>query len=156
AFAIGLALPNIGDMHDLWRAHYAAKTCLGSGPNQRFTLPPLDPSLWRAIHGACPECFAIVEPQVAELRFTQAVRVGQDRFEDRLQIAGRAGNDLLHLRRCSLLLQSFAEIVGALAQLAEQAGGLDGDHRLTGEMSHQRDLLVTEWADLLPVDGDHA
>ena len=33
-----------------------------------------------------------------------------------------------------LLLQRFAQIVGALAQLVEQPRVLDGDHRLGGEV----------------------
>ena len=45
------------------------------------------------------------------------------RIEHRLQIEGRAADDLEHVGGGSLLLQRFA-------QLVEQAGILDGDHRL--------------------------
>ena len=55
-----------------------------------------------------------------------------------------------------LLLQRLAQIVGALAQLVEQAGVLDGDDRLRGEILDQLDLLVGEWADLLAVNDDRA
>ena len=48
-----------------------------------------------------------------------------------------------------LLLQRFGEIVGALAQLVEQARVLDGDDGLRGEVLHQLDLLVGEGAHLL-------
>jgi hypothetical protein len=47
-----------------------------------------------------------------------------------------------HLRRRRLLLQR-------VAQLVEQAGILDGDHRLAGEVLHQFNLLVGERAHLL-------
>ena len=50
------------------------------------------------------------------------------------QIAGRTGDDLEHLGGRGLLLQRFGEIVGALAQFAEQPRVLDGDHGLGGEV----------------------
>ena len=49
-----------------------------------------------------------------------------------------------HLRGRRLLLQRFAQIVGALAQLIEQPGVLDGDDGLIGEILHQLNLLVGE------------
>ena len=55
-----------------------------------------------------------------------------------------------------LLLQRFAEIVGALAQLVEQPRVLDGDDGLGGEVLHQLDLLVGERPDLLAIDDDSA
>ena len=42
------------------------------------------------------------------------------------------------------------------AQLVEQAGVLDGDHGLAGEVRDQLDLLVGERPDLLAIDGDGA
>ena len=42
------------------------------------------------------------------------------------------------------------------AQLIEQAGVLDGNDSLLGEIGHQFDLLVRERADLLAKDGDGA
>ena len=48
-----------------------------------------------------------------------------------------------------LLLQRFA-------QFAEQPRVLDGDDRLGGEVLHQRDLLVGERPDFLPIDRDSA
>src|SRR5262245_58644467 len=73
-------------------------------------------------------------------------------LEYRLQLAGRARYYLQHLRGCCLLLQRLAQIVGALAQLVEQPGVLDGDDRLASEVHQQLDLLVVESADLL---ADH-
>ena len=47
---------------------------------------------------------------------------------------GELADDLKHLRGRRLLLQRLREIVGALAQLVEQARVLDGDHGLRGEV----------------------
>ena len=41
-------------------------------------------------------------------------------------------------------------------QLVEQAGILDGDDGLVGEIGDQRDLLVGEWANFLAIDDDSA
>ena len=49
------------------------------------------------------------------------------RVEHRLQIEGRAADDLEHVGGGGLLLQQ-------LAQLVEQAGVLDGDDGLVGEI----------------------
>ena len=46
------------------------------------------------------------------------------------------------LRRRSLLLQRFAEIVRALLQLIEQPRILDGDDSLAGKAREQRDLFI--------------
>ena len=56
------------------------------------------------------------------------------RVEHRLQIEGRAADDLEHVSGGGLLLQGFSHVVGALAQLVEQAGVLDGDDGLGGEI----------------------
>ena len=59
--------------------------------------------------------------------------------------------------RCrGLLLQRFGEIVGALAQFAEQPRVLDGDDGLRGEVLHQLDLFVGERPHLLAIDADRA
>ena len=44
-------------------------------------------------------------------------------------------------------------LFSALPQLIEQAGVLDGDHRLRSEVLQQRDLLVGERPNFLAVDG---
>src|SRR6516164_10959842 len=51
-------------------------------------------------------------------------------------------------------MRRTSEVVGALAQLLEQAGILDGDDGLLGEARHQPDLLVGERAHLLTVEID--
>src|SRR5262249_16400027 len=47
-----------------------------------------------------------------------------------------------------------AQIVGALAQLVEEAGVLDGDHRLSGEVLQQLDLFVGKRAYVFAVDDN--
>ena len=59
------------------------------------------------------------------------------RVENRLEIDGRAADDLEHVGGGGLLLQGFAEIVGALAQFVEQPRVLDGDHGLFGKIGQQ-------------------
>ena len=73
----------------------------------------------------------------------------QHGLEHRLQLAGRAGDDLKHLRGRGLLLQRLGEIVGALAQLVEQSRVLDRDHGLGGEVRNQLDLFIGEGLHLL-------
>src|SRR5262249_48714266 len=79
--------------------------------------------------------------------FTQSGCRFDQRLEHRLEIEGRATDDLEHVGRRGLLLQR-------LAQLIEQARVLDGDHGLGGEILDQLDLLVSERAHLLSVDGN--
>ena len=54
-----------------------------------------------------------------------------ERVEDGLQVEGRAADDLEHVGGRGLLLQRFSRA----AQLVEQAGVLDGDDGLVGEVS---------------------
>ena len=82
---------------------------------------------------------------------TAAPQIPHNRLEHRLQIEGRAADDLEH-RRSRSAAQRYGEIVGALAQLVEQARVLDGDDSLGGEILHQLDLLVGERADFLAID----
>ena len=69
----------------------------------------------------------------------------QHGLEHRLQLAGRAADDLQHLRGRGLLLQRLAQVVGALAQLVEQPRVLDGDDGLGGKGPKQRHLLIRKW-----------
>src|SRR5262249_61615017 len=63
----------------------------------------------------------------------------------RLQIEGRAADNLEYVGGSGLLLQR-------LAQLVEQARGLNWNDRLSGEIANQVDLLVREWPYLLAID----
>jgi hypothetical protein len=61
---------------------------------------------------------------------------------------------LQHLRSRRLLLERLAQVIRALAQLVEQAGVLDCDDGLGGEMRQQLDLFIAERSNLLAVDND--
>ena len=78
------------------------------------------------------------------------------RVEHGLQIEGRATDNLQHVAGRGLVFQRFLKIGGALAQLVEQPRILHRDHRLRGEILHQRDLLVGERPDFRARGGDHA
>ena len=69
----------------------------------------------------------------------------QDRFEHRGEIAGRGIDDLQYLGGRGLLLQGFA-------RLGQEPRIFHGDDRLRCKILQQRDLVVGERADLLPVD----
>ncbi|HEX8809782.1 MAG TPA: hypothetical protein VF760_12395, partial [Xanthobacteraceae bacterium] len=71
------------------------------------------------------------------------------RVKHRLQIEGRAANDLEHVGRGGLLLKR-------LAQFAEQARVLNRDDSLIREMLDQLDLPVSERLDLLTIDHNRA
>src|SRR6516165_5644249 len=73
-------------------------------------------------------------------------RLGK-RIEHRLQIKGRTADDLEHVGGGGLLLQRFAQFV-------EQAGVLDGDDSLRGEVLDQLDLLIGERPNYLSVDAE--
>ena len=102
------------------------------------------------------ECFAVVEIEHTELRFTKSHRALQHGVEDRFQFARRTGNRAEHLRGRGLLLKRPGKIVRALAQFIQQPRVLDRDHGLRGEIRDQSDLLVGEGAHLLAIDGDGA
>ena len=70
--------------------------------------------------------------------------VRQHGLEHRLQVAGRSGDDLQHLRRRGLLLQRLGKLARARLHLVEQPHVLDGDHRLVGEGGDKLDLLLRE------------
>src|SRR5215472_10712512 len=72
-----------------------------------------------------------------------------ERVKHRLQIEGRAADDLEHVGSGGLLLQR-------LAQLVEQASVLDGDDGLGREILNQINLLVGERLSLLAIDIDSA
>ncbi len=102
------------------------------------------------------EGVSIIQVERAELGAANSRGVRQHRLEDWLQFAGRAGNDLQHLRGRRLLFQRLAEIGRALTQLVEQPRILDGDDGLGGEVLDQFDLFAGERPDLLAKDGDGA
>src|SRR4051812_3973089 len=80
-------------------------------------------------------------------------RIGDDRVEHGLEI--ETGVDgLADFAERAQLADRLGKLGGAGAQLVQQSDVLDGDHGLTGEARHQRDLLVGEGANFLPVNPD--
>jgi len=59
-------------------------------------------------------------------------------------LAGRAADDLQHLRRRGLLLQCLGKIVRALAQFIEQPRVLNGDDGLGSKGPEKRNLFLCE------------
>ena len=51
------------------------------------------------------ESVSVTKEQIAELGLAKSRRIRQHGLEHRLQLAGRAGDDLQHLGGCGLLLQ---------------------------------------------------
>ena len=79
-----------------------------------------------------------------------------NRLEHRLEIEGRAADDLEHVARRGLIFERFLEVAGALLQFADQPRVLDRDHRLVGEGLHQLDLSLGERLDALARQCDDA
>src|SRR5262249_32808004 len=82
--------------------------------------------------------------QGAEIGATHARRILQHRLEYRLQLTGRARDDLEHLGGRGLLLQRLAYFARARLHLVEQPHVLDRNHRLVGEGGDEFDLLFGE------------
>src|SRR6516162_2954842 len=84
-----------------------------------------------------------------DIRLTKSGGRLDQRVEHRLQVEGRAANDLEHVGGGGLLLERFA-------QLVEQAGVLDGDDGLAREVPNEIYLLLAERADLMAVHHERA
>ena len=69
----------------------------------------------------------------ADIGVAQSRRRLDERIEHRLQVEGRAADDLQHLGRRRLLLQRLGELGGARLHFLEQARILDRDDGLVGE-----------------------
>src|SRR6202011_2202389 len=83
--------------------------------------------------------------------------IAEDGVERRSQLVAHIGEKLRFVLACFLKLAAFfLKLSRTLEQFVEQAHVLDGDHGLIGEIGDQRDLLVGEWAHLLPVDDNRA
>jgi hypothetical protein len=113
-------------------------------------------SRWPDLHRHQAKDISLALEQSAKLSLTKAHSLGQHGLKSLFQIAGRTRNNLQHLRGGRLLLERFSEIGRALAQLVEQAGILDRDQSLGGEVFHQLDLLSAERSRLLPENHDRA
>ena len=94
----------------------------------------------------CDEVQSVTVPaiDISKLGVADADGVLQHGFEHRLKIAGRAADNLEHLRRGRLLVQRFGQLPRALLLRLEQSRVLNGDDGLVGEGLDQLDLLLGE------------
>src|SRR5262245_19909373 len=102
------------------------------------------------------ERIAFAEPHSSVARFAKLCRLRQHCLEYWLQFASGAGDDAQHLRGCDLLLKRFGKIVGALPQLVEQSGVLDGDDCLISECPKELKLGIREKSRSLTRDKDRS
>jgi hypothetical protein len=99
-----------------------------SGPRRkRFAQQSIDKGGRRTDHGLRDERAVAINVQYAELCLADAKCILKHGLKHRLQLARRTADDTEHLGGRCLLLQRFA-------QLIEQAGVLDGDDGLAGEI----------------------
>src|SRR5262249_28477304 len=123
---------------------------------ERTSLPYFDKRRGDIVRAAYPKNVTLAEIEQPEPGPAQPYRIIQQGRENGLQLSGRAGDDFEHLGGCRPLLQRLAEIGRALAQFIEEAGILDGDYGLGGEIREQLDLLLCERPHFLAVDDDRA
>src|SRR5215510_8604727 len=86
------------------------------------------------------------------VRIAKPASILGDGFQHWLNICRRSSDHTEDLACRRLLLKCLGQVVGTPAQLVEQAGVLDGDDGLCGEIANQVDLLVREWPYLLAID----
>ena len=83
-------------------------------------------------------CYAVHLAVAAVDRAVSGVAEPGGRFgegvEHRLQVEGRAADDLEHVAGRGLVFERLLEVAGALAQFVEQPRVLHRDHRLGGEV----------------------
>ena len=87
----------------------------------------------------------LVSEQNPDFGLADARRVLQHLLENRLQLAGRAADDLENFRGRRLLLERLRQIARARLDFIEQPDILDGNHRLVGKGGDKLDLLRCEW-----------
>ena len=129
------------------------RASVGPGPRKRpFGEINRD---WTVV-GREAQPFALAHEEDRVEGITQVTcRFGQ-RVEHLMQIECRAADNLENIGCGGLLPQRLRQIVGAFAQFPEQPRILDGNNCLLGEVAEQLDLLVSERADLLSINHDHA
>ena len=124
--------------------------------DQRFAPSQLSKGGRRIVKGDAARCLAFHQPHHAEPGAADPRGIFEQLPEDRVQFACRRADDLQHVGGCGLMLQRFAQVGGFRLHLFEQAGVLDGDHRLVGEGLHQIDLALGERAGLRSRQYQHA
>ena len=88
------------------------------------------------------ECVALAPKYHCIVRVAKRRCELDQRVENCLQVEGRTADNLEHVGGRRLLLQGFAQILGARLHLVEQPHVFDGDHGLIGESRDQLDLLL--------------
>ena len=78
--------------------------------------------------------FALAQIETPEIRSAQPGGGLDQCVEHRLQIEGRAADDLEHIAGRGLVFERFFEVAGALLQFAEQPRVFHRDHRLGGKV----------------------
>src|SRR5262249_8038950 len=117
---------------------------------RREPLPhPVGKLLRSGVYCHDAELFALIEAQTAVNGTTEDTRLFKYRLVDRSEFAGRGIDDLQHLRRRGLLLQS-------LARLGQEPRILHRNDRLRREILQQRYLLVRERPGFTPGDREGA
>jgi hypothetical protein len=85
--------------------------------HDRFALPKLPIGWGRILHGDDAKGIVLVDKQIAELGLADAHRVFEQAFEHRLQLPGRARDDLQHLRSGFLSLQRLVVLTDDLSDV---------------------------------------
>src|SRR5262249_23642120 len=123
----------VGEMGRLVRSHHLAPTAAW-GRTEWAAAAHLGKRRRAIVASDNSQKVVLAEIERAGVGLPKPGRVRQHSCKYRPELARRAGYDLQHLRRCCLLIQRLAQVVGALTQLVEQARVLDGDDGLTSEV----------------------
>src|SRR6516164_739628 len=105
-----------------------------------FPPIPLDIIRGRTVHCDRAKSISLTKEQVAELSLAEPHGICQNGVKHGLQIAGRARDDLQHLRSCDLLLQRFLKLAFTRLLGLEQPSILDSDDGLIGKGLNKSNL----------------
>src|SRR5262249_61746415 len=114
-----------------------------SGPDDVPT-PVLVELRTRSVRHGDSKDLAVESCDAPSAGLTQPHRVLDQRLQDRLEVEGRAADDLEYLAGGRLLLQGLGQLAVAGLQLLEEAHVLDGDRGLGRERLQERNLLIRE------------
>ena len=107
-----------------------------------------------AVNRGIAKHVAVLDGNPAAVAVAQPRGGLQQRVEHRMQVEGRAADDLQHVARRGLVFERFLQIAGALVQLGEQPNRFDRDHRLIGKGLQQLDLRIRKRLDMRSRDGN--
>ena len=154
-FDVGRVRREIGDVYDRFGRDHTAERSFRTWTKRR-ALAELGEGGRGVERGKDVQGLAVPAMDIPERGVADADRVLQHGFKHGLEIAGRAGNDLQHLRCGRLLLQRLRKLARALLLGLEQPRVLDRDHRLIGESRDQFDFAVGEGVDAASREPDGA